>query len=193
MAVGLKLAGTRSRGRPKPGFRPRRGSPRPETRSPAAAGRKPVHRLARRMSRAPRLVRRRESAWRTSQFGCAPSPTTPMCSVNAMPVWSMAKPCHTRLAPRPGSAKALVRWIGNALGLGQAGRIDHRADHRVGPLRPRVGRWPRRRSGVWSSSCRGAGVGRGLADSVVHTRLGRVSWQDWPMSSVLRNPSHADP
>src|SRR5271166_3340892 len=38
-----------------------------------------------------------------------------MCSLNAMPVWSMAKPCQLRLAPRPGSANALLRRIGTVL------------------------------------------------------------------------------
>src|ERR1700758_1041452 len=38
-----------------------------------------------------------------------------MCSLNAMPVWSIAKPCQLRLAPRPGSANALLRRIGTVL------------------------------------------------------------------------------
>src|SRR5579875_3577305 len=38
-----------------------------------------------------------------------------MCSVNAMPVWSMVKACQTRLAPMPGKANVLVRRIGTVL------------------------------------------------------------------------------
>ena len=43
------------------------------------------------------------------------SPTTLMPSVKAMPARSMAKPCQTGLAPRPASAKAVVRRIGTVL------------------------------------------------------------------------------
>jgi hypothetical protein len=117
---------------------------------------------------------------------------TPMCSVNAMPVWSMAKPCHTRLAPSPGSAKALVRRIGTVLAwVSPAGLTTV----------PMTASTPSASSWAIAASasgvvviCREAQFACWLPGSVVHTRLGRVSLQDWAMSrvrSTLPIPSHS--
>ena len=77
-------------------------------------------------------------------------------AVNAMPVWSMAKTCHTGLAPSPGSANALSARSGTVLAwVSPAGLTT--VPMRATTPRPRVGRWPRRRE-VWQPFCHRAGT-----------------------------------
>ncbi len=97
---------------------------------------------------------------------------------------------------RAGAESGIGERVGppyrHGLGLDEPGRVDDGADDRVSHLRPRVGRWPRRRA-VWSSSA-GTREWPWALRPGVHTRLGRVSLQDWPMSSVRSTrpiPTHS--